>query len=273
MTDLRAARRPVLPRWRRVAVIAGAGALLLVADIAMAQQQLDPQTRAYRERTEVRLSQLESQVRQLTGATERLQFSIDRLSERVDRLVADLDHRFASIEQGDRPPPDREGPIVIGATEPPVRQPEPRQPEPDQATQTAAAGSVLPAGTPMDQYAHAQRLVLQSRYDDAEMALREFVELYPDHSLVDNARYWLGETFYVRRRYQEAASEFLQAWQDAPDGSKAPDNLLKLALSLSALEKRDEACVTLEKLIGDYQLAGDFILDRARQERSALRCA
>src|SRR3546814_16167351 len=95
----------------------------------------------------------------------------------------------------------------------------------------------------MDQDAFAQQLMSQTRYGEAESAFRQFIERHPDGQLTDNARYWLAETYYVRRQYPEAATAFLEGYQKAPAGSKAPDNLLKLGLSLSALQKKQEACV------------------------------
>jgi len=115
-------------------------------------------------------------------------------------------------------------------------------------TQTAA----LPNGTPREKYMSAFGLLRQGKYDMASSALRQFIEQHNDDPLASNARYWLGETYYVRGSFVEAAETFLEGYQTDPKGPKAPDALLKLGMSLASLEKKNEACAAFQKLRGDY---------------------
>ncbi len=122
------------------------------------------------------------------------------------------------------------------------------QPSTVPATQTAA----LPEGTPRDQYMYAFGLLRQGKYDQASSSLRQFIEQHGDDKLASNARYWLGETYYVRGSFVEAAETFLEGYQTDPQGPKAPDALLKLGMSLSSLDKKNEACAAFQKLRADY---------------------
>lgn len=115
-------------------------------------------------------------------------------------------------------------------------------------TQTAA----LPAGTPREKYNHAFGLLRQGQYDLAASALSAFIEEHGDDSLASNAQYWLGETYYVRGAFVEAAETFLEGYQANTQGPKAADALLKLGMSLASLEKRQEACAAFQKLREDY---------------------
>lgn len=116
------------------------------------------------------------------------------------------------------------------------------------APQTAA----LPDGTPRDKYMHAFGLLRQGKYDLASSALQNFIQDHGDDKLASNARYWLGETYYVRGAFVEAAETFLEGFQSDPQGPKAPDALLKLGMSLSSLDKKSEACAAFQKLRSDY---------------------
>ncbi|MEX0695569.1 MAG: tol-pal system protein YbgF [Rhodospirillales bacterium] len=116
------------------------------------------------------------------------------------------------------------------------------------ANETAA----LSNGTPRDQYMQAFGLLRQGKYDQASASLRKFLEQNPSDKLASNARYWLGETYYVRGSFVEAAETFLEGYQADPQGPKAPDALLKLGMSLSSLEKKTEACAAFQKLRSDY---------------------
>ena len=122
------------------------------------------------------------------------------------------------------------------------------QPASVPSTQTAA----LPQGTPRAQYMHAFGLLRQGNYDMAASSLRQFLEAHGDDKLASNARYWLGETYYVRGSFVEAAETFLEGYQADPQGPKAPDALLKLGMSLSSLDKKNEACAAFQKLRQDY---------------------
>ena len=104
--------------------------------------------------------------------------------------------------------------------------------------QTAAVSTgALPDGSPQEQYSYAFSLLRQAQYSEAEQALKAFVDQYPEDALAGNAKYWLGETHYVRGDYQQSAVIFAEAYQQYPNNSKAPDNLLKLGMSLGAARK------------------------------------
>jgi len=138
--------------------------------------------------------------------------------------------------------------------------------------QTASAGSVG-AGTPQDQYNAAFSLLRQARYEDAEQALRGFVQHYPKDSLAPAAQYWLGETFYVRKDYTNAAASFAEGYEKYSKSSKGPDFLLKLGMSLANAGQKDNACRAYQRLDRDYPQAASEIRDRSGAEKRRLGCA
>ena len=101
---------------------------------------------------------------------------------------------------------------------------------------------------PRHHYNEAFRLLNQNRYEDAETAFIKFTKQYGDDPLIGNAYYWLGETYYIRKDYTQAADNFRQGYQALPDGPKAPDNLLKLAMTLKALDRISDACTIVEQI-------------------------
>jgi tol-pal system protein YbgF len=124
----------------------------------------------------------------------------------------------------------------------------------------------LPAGTPKEQYDYAFGLLRQAKYEQAEIAFKEFLEKHGDDKLASNAHYWLGETYYVRKNYQPAASVFYQGFKTDPKGSKAAGTLLKLGMSLAKLDKKTEACTTFEKLKTDFPDASQRVLQTVNSE-------
>ncbi|MGE0717247.1 MAG: tol-pal system protein YbgF [Alphaproteobacteria bacterium] len=145
---------------------------------------------------------------------------------------------------------------------PPQHASTPRAPQPE---------GTLPAGPPQQQYDHAFSLLARADYEGAERALKAFLRQHPSDGLAGNAQYWLGETYYVRQDYQNAAIAFGEGFQRYPRSTKAPDNLLKLGMSLAQLNKRQEACGALGRL-DQMNDAPANVKDRAKRERQRIGC-
>ena len=176
---------------------------------------------------------------------------------------------LTELELSAEPGPADAPEIAAEATS--VAEPQP-EPEPAQVAAVAPDRVELPAGDANTQYDFAYGLLAQGDYDRAEQALLLFSDANPEHPLTSNARYWLGETFYVRGRYDDAAIAFAQGYQSFPDGAKAVDSLLKLGMSLAAAGNRDDACLTLNQLDVEFPNAPTGIKRRATQERNRLQC-
>jgi tol-pal system protein YbgF len=134
------------------------------------------------------------------------------------------------------------------------------------------ASGALPAGSATEQYNHAFGLLKQANYPAAETALKAFVEAHPRDQMAGNAQYWLGETYYARNRFMEAATTFAEGYKRWPKGSKAADGLLKLGMSLARANQKQNACVALAQLDHDFPHAGASVKERAATEKKRLGC-
>jgi tol-pal system protein YbgF len=139
------------------------------------------------------------------------------------------------------------------------------------ASATTAAGT-LPTGSPQEQYNYAFGLLRRANYPAAEQALRSFVKRYPNNTLAGNAQYWLGETFYARKDYNDAAIAFAEGYEKYPKSGKAADNLLKLGMSLSNLGHKTDACRAFARLDRDFPAAPANIKERAASEKKRAGC-
>ncbi len=125
---------------------------------------------------------------------------------------------------------------------------------------------------PREHYNYAFRLLNQTQYEEAAAAFAAFTKKYPKDPLVGNAFYWSGETFYIRRDYVKAADNFRQGFEALPDGPKAADNLLKLSMSLDALNRDKEACVVLAQITTKFKKSSSSVTDKADQEQKRIGC-
>ena len=112
----------------------------------------------------------------------------------------------------------------------------------------------------------------KQEYGAAQHAFADFVGKYSKHPLAGNAQYWLGETYYVRGRYKDAAGAFLAGYRKFAASAKAPDSLLKLAMSLDRLGQKSAACSSLGELGAKFPGAPSHVKRRALQEQRRLRC-
>ncbi len=252
-------------------------------------------------RMETRFAELEDELRKVTGQFEELTFRINQVQTRLDKLVGDIDFRLTTLErtapqtyggtagaEGDmvaepdgmiaegsgeegvlgvlKIPVDKDGNPIEGAV---VSEDAPGQQQGQQAERQQA---LLPEGTPEEQYKYALGLLRQADYPMAEKSFRAFITANGEHELVANAHYWLGETFYVRKDYTNAAVIFAEGYEKFAASPKAPDNLLKLGLSLANINETQQACKAFFELERQFINAPSFIMNRALKERKAIGC-
>ena len=70
----------------------------------------------------------------------------------------------------------------------------------------------------------------------------------------------------------KAAEVFLQGYEKDPKGGKAPDSLLKLAMSLGQLGQNKEACAAIDKLFIDFPQANSSLKRTAVRQQRQMNC-
>lgn len=173
------------------------------------------------------LESLQTELRSLRGQVEVQTNEIERLKARQRDLLADIDRRVSELE--------RRGSAGAPAV-------------------SAGPAPATPAITPPEQknYDTAFSLMKQGQYDRAARGFRDFLANYPQSSLRDNARYWLGEAYYVKRDFRKALAEFTRLMSDQPGNAKAPDVMLKIGYSHYELGEWARARDNFNQVIARY---------------------
>lgn len=253
-------------------------------------------------RLELRIAELESQIRTMTGQIERLSFDLRQANDRLQRAMTDTEYRLSVLEGN----PPGEGPASGAATSAAPVQPSggaapatagsaagqatgeagqtqvlgtlSRQGSADGAApaqgqqQAAAAAPSNPEGDIASQYNAAFALLQERDFQGAEAAFSGFVADHGDHTLASNAQYWIGESFYARGQFKEAASAFALGYQQYPEGSKALDSLVKLGMTFGAMGQREDACSTFGQISREFPAAPQGVRRRISQELDRLQC-
>jgi tol-pal system protein YbgF len=125
---------------------------------------------------------------------------------------------------------------------------------------------------PKQLYETAYGYLLQRDYGAAEAAFEDFLQRFPNDPLAGNAQYWLGESLFVRGQYRSAAGAFLKGYQNYGRNAKAPESLLRLAMSLQRLGQKDAACSSFNELASKYPSAPPHVRTSAQAERQKAGC-
>lgn len=127
-------------------------------------------------------------------------------------------------------------------------------------------------GVEADQYKSAYGHVLSGDYSTAEQEFTQYITRYPSSARAADANFWLGEALYSQGKYNEAAKTFLNAHQKYGTSEKAPEMLLKLGMSLAALDNTETACATLREVSKRYPKASRAVISKVASEQKRLAC-
>ena len=238
----------------------------------------------------LKLNEIEDQFRELTNKFEEVNFKLDKLSSRVTKIQSDSQLRFADLENLDpekkikkskkKNLPGSSKPADFGANPgySVSSLPEKQEVNSIESAQTVITEepekqeSLLPNKSPKEQYEFAVSFMKIGDYETAEFALKEFIEKNKDHDLAGNAQYWYGETFRIRQLYSDAATAYLDGYQNYPKSIKAPDNLLKLGITMVQLGEKDQGCKMISGLKKEYPKASKSVLQKAQYEQKKFKC-
>lgn len=220
---------------------------------------------------ELKLNEIQESIRQLVGKQEEQEFANRKNAEELRKLKEDIEFRLNALEGKNTaatspipstPSTSSDGTKLLGTM------------VVDPAKQELATTGKKPKekDDPKERYDAAFELLRQSKYDEARNGFEGFLVDFPDHTLASSAYFWLGETYFIRKEYEPAAVEYLKGYRKDQKGPKAPDNLLKLAMSLGSAKKQNEACTVFDKLGREFPNASAPIKRKAELERTKYKC-
>ena len=236
----------------------------------------------------LKLNGIENQFRELTNKFEEVNFKLDKLSTRVTKIQSDSQLRFSDLEKETNTISKKNKVSLPGSAKPQdfgaapgyeiTNLPKEQSINSIESAQTVITEeaekktSLLPNKPAEEQYEFAVSFMKIGDYETAEFALKEFIEKNKDHDLAGNAQYWYGETFRIRQLYSDAASAYLDGYQNYPKSKKAPDNLLKLGITMVQLGEKDQGCKMISGLKKEYPKASKSVLQKAQYEQKKFKC-
>ena len=229
---------------------------------------------------QMQLQETEQTLRQLTGEVETVKFAQDGLQDRIDRISADMSLRFTEMEKKLQGAEEKIKQLEAEKTAAENAQ---KEAEKKKKEQQAAAARTAKAKEqqikekygkkkPKELYDEAFASIKKQKYKTAQAQFEAFLVLYPKDALAGNAQYWLGESFFARSMFSQAAVAFAEGFKSYRDSQKAPDNLFKLGVTMAKLNKKEEACIAFKNFAKEYPKVSDSMKKRLEKEIQKLSC-
>lgn len=255
------------------------------------------QARSTGQPVEVKLAEPDPQIASLRARSDDLELTLRQMTGQMDSLTQDLaktQRDLKALETDNRALQDRimalESRLSGTAKAAPAPQPLPAPaagPAPEtlaltKAPSEAAAPKPQPAPKPAISAAadraaafqRAKQLLLDGQFPAASAALQDYVDQYGEIAANGpEARFWLGETLFIRGDYADAASAYIGAirgWPATPWGAEA---VVKLSMSLIELKRGPDACRTLDEFTRRYAAPPPATKARADKARLRAKCS
>jgi len=117
-----------------------------------------------------------------------------------------------------------------------------------------------------DLYKDAYETFQKGNLEGAQRKFEAFLKQYPNTELSDNAQFWIGETYYLKKDFEKAILEYEKAIAKYPEGDKIPAALFKQALAFLELGDKTNARNLLRRVMERYPHSDQAEMAKKRLE-------
>jgi tol-pal system protein YbgF len=117
-----------------------------------------------------------------------------------------------------------------------------------------------------DLYKAAYETFQKGDLEGARRKFEAFLKQYPNTELSDNAQFWIGETYYLKKDYEKAILEYEKAITKYPEGDKVPSALFKQALAFLELGDKTNGRNLLKRVIERYPQSDQAAMAKKKLE-------
>ena len=218
----------------------------------------------------LRLENIQSEMQSLSTDIEEYKELLKRPSKDMDRVRDDMEARLKTLEERRKNQEEK-----IKELEDRLKAPEPKTAGPGSKpteSEKSALTKEIPAelkgsSTGMGNlYRDAYETFHKGDLEGARRKFEAFHRQYPNTELSDNAQFWIGETFYLKKDYEKAIIEYEKAIVKYPEGDKIPSAIFKQALSFLDLNDKTNARSLFKRVIEKYPRSDQAEMARRRLE-------
>lgn len=182
-----------------------------------------------------------NEIKKLTGEVEMLKYDIRILKQQIEKIQAQnavpkIPDTFPSKAETKNKEEVKEEALEV----------------PEEAPKQEAKEEEVKEPSEKAGYDLALSALKDKKYDLAKIKFDELIRTYPESSLLDRMIFWYAEALFYQKDFYNSASFYLKCYQKYPKGQKAPDALLKVAMSLGELKQPEQSCQILDKLEKEF---------------------
>jgi tol-pal system protein YbgF len=215
--------------------------------------------------TRANMQQLQREFSALKERIEETRYQVGRQigqsSRDGDQRVKDLEARVAKLTEGFKA---QEGQLKAREDELRELRKSIQQPTglnvPAETTEISAAEN----DTVRRDYETAWRALEKKDYRLAVTRFKEFLQKHPKSRLANNAQYWIGESHYALREFDQAILEFDAVRSRYPQGDKVPAALLKQGFAFAELGEKVNARLILQEVVEKYAQSPEAVQAKQR---------
>ena len=101
-------------------------------------------------------------------------------------------------------------------------------------------------------YQESFELIRQGDYEAAQIAFSNYIKSYQGSSFIDDAKFWLAESFYAQGNYIKALEIFENIQSQYPKSEKIMESILKSGFCYYELGNFEKSLTIFKQIITDY---------------------
>ena len=101
-------------------------------------------------------------------------------------------------------------------------------------------------------YQESFELIRQGDYEAAQIAFSNYIKSYQGSSFIDDAKFWLAESFYSQGNYIKALEIFENIQRQHPKSEKIMESILKSGFCYYELGNFEKSLTIFKQIITDY---------------------
>jgi len=199
----------------------------------------------------VDLQSIQGQAGDQERVNENMRQDLTLLRDELSFQIVDHEQRLALLEAG-------------GGAE--MKQPAAKVSSRAPVQPVASPKVVTPSGESAPElYERALKTIREQRDFAAGREMMEtFLKRYPQDDLAVNAAYWIGETYYAEKAYEQSILKFEEVIETYGEHPKVASAMLKQAIAFEASGDKATAELLLQKLIKRFPLSGEAEIAKKR---------
>jgi tol-pal system protein YbgF len=172
--------------------------------------------------------------------------------QELSTRLGDLEHRLARLEEGQASAGSRTDDATRQAAKP--QPPSPRAPDTQEAFAPLPG---TPSISPTSAFNLAYNDYLNGRFDLAITGFQRFLKDFSNTSLVPNAHYWIGESYFSLKDYPRAMQAFQKVVSEYPRSEKVAPALFKLGVVAAEAGDLPKARSYLRRVVEEFSTSDE----------------